>query len=319
MGLLVNDAQLPLYLRHGTSDSATQFLEQSLQLEKALFDVLREQAPDADSGAWQDLNLQPLTAELKERTNRPDLLPLHVQRLLRSLAQDRDGESRQRSSFELRQISRDYLKLRVQVGHDWNKLEAQGAKRRAIASKVLSFLVDKIAPGVRGKDLLVETTFSELLAVIEQDLALRHEIRLEQRRKAIEHVLLYMHLQEVLTLNHGMTVMRRAMTIDINPEKRGAYRKEDYLRLDEHYRERGIQVHVMREYAEMGLKGMATALGLVLDYFSQGKREFIMRYFAGRERTLKLMTSEASWRTIVHSLSGAQKQAGQTTMTAQPI
>ena len=309
LGLLVNDAQLTLYLRHGTSDSATQLLEQSLQLEKALFDVLREQAPDADSGAWQDLNLQPLTAELKERTNRPDLLPLHVQRLLRSLAQDRDGESRQRSSFELRQISRDYLKLRVQVGHDWKKLEAQGAKRRAIASKVLSFLVDKIAPGVRGKDLLVETTFSELLAVIEQDLALRHEIRLEQRRKAIEHVLLYMHLQEVLTLNHGMTVMRRAMTIDINPEKRGAYRKEDYLRLDEHYRERGIQVHVMREYAEMGLKGMATALGLVLDYFSQGKREFIMRYFAGRERTLKLMTSEASWRTIVHSLSGAQKQA----------
>lgn len=309
LGLLVNDAQLTLYVRHGIAGSATQRLEASLRLEKALFETLRELAPDAESGEWQDMNLQPLTAELKDRASQPELLPIHVLRLLRSLAQDRDGESQQRSSFEIRQLGRDYLKLRVKGGYTWDQIEAQGKKRRTIADKTLSFIVAKIAPGVRGKDLLVETTFSELIGVIEQDLALRHEIRLEQRRRAIEHVLLYMHQQEVLTLNHGMTVMRRAMTIEVNADKRGGYRKEDYLRLDEHYRERGIQVHVMREYAEMGLKEMAKALGFVLDYFSQGKRDFILRYFSDRENTLKLMTSEASWHSIVDCLSAAQKQA----------
>ncbi len=309
LGLLINDALLTLYVRHGVPNSSTQRLEDSLRLEQVLFETLREQAPDAESGAWQDLNLQPLTAELKERADQPNLLPLHVLRLLRSLAQDRDGESQQRSSIELRQISRDYLKLRIKGSYTWSQIEEQGKKRRTIASKVLAFLVAKIAKGVRGSDLLIETTFSKLVGVIEQDLALRHEIRLDQRRKAIEHVLLYMHHQEVLTLNHGMTVMRRAMTIEVNPEKGGSYRKEDYLRLDEHYRERGIQVHVMREYAELGLKEMAKALGFVLDYFSRGKRDFILRYFSGRENTLKLMTSEASWRAIVHSLSPAQKLA----------
>lgn len=35
-------------------------------------------------------------------------------------------------------------------------------------------------------------------------------------------MLLYLHKQEVLTLNHGMTVMRRAMTIEVNADKKGA-------------------------------------------------------------------------------------------------
>jgi ATP-dependent DNA helicase RecQ len=77
--------------------------------------------------------------------------------------------------------------------------------------------------------------------------------------------------QEILTLNHGMTVMRRAMTIEVNPEKRSGFLKDDYLKLDEHYREKRIQVHVMREYAEVALGEMAAALSLVMHYFSDSK------------------------------------------------
>lgn len=84
-------------------------------------------------------------------------------------------------------------------------------------------------------------------------------------------MLLYLHKQEVLTLNHGMTVMRRAMTIEVNADKKGSYLKDDYLRLDEHYSEKRIQVHVMREYAEVALGAMASALELVLHYFTDSK------------------------------------------------
>ncbi|OHP42730.1 hypothetical protein HMPREF2719_01395 [Pseudomonas aeruginosa] len=123
----------------------------------------------------------------------------------------------------------------------------------------------------------------------------------------MEHVLLYMHKQDVLTLNHGMTVMRRAMTVEINPEKKSGYLKDDYLKLDEHYREKRIQVHVMREYAEVACEEMAAALRLVMHYFNDPKDEFIERYFAGREEVLKLATSEESWRAIVENLSVAQR------------
>lgn len=120
-------------------------------------------------------------------------------------------------------------------------------------------------------------------------------------------MLLYLHKQEVLTLNHGMTVMRRAMTIEVNADKKGSYLKDDYLRLDEHYSEKRIQVHVMREYAEVALTEMANALELVLHYFTDSKDAFLQRYFAGREEVLKHATSEASWRSIVEDLSTQQR------------
>lgn len=308
MGLLENDSRLTLYLRYGVVGASSQRLENTLKLEQGLLDILCEQAPEAEQGAWQDLNLASLTQLLKETTGQADLVPLHVLRLLRSLAQDHDADSQQRSSFELRQVSTDYLKLRIKGGHTWRQIQRFGEKRRSLAAVVLNHLLSKLPAGLRGKDLLVETTFGELARVLEQDLELRHTVAMAQRRKGVEHVLLYLHRQDILTLNHGMTVMRRAMTIQVNPDKRSSgYLKDDYLRLDEHYREKRIQVHVMREYAEVALAEMADALRLVMHYFTDAKQAFIKRYFNGREDILKLATSEESWRTIIEHLSAPQR------------
>jgi ATP-dependent DNA helicase RecQ len=308
MGLLVNDSQITLYVRHGVTGASSQRLQNSLALERALLKCLPEQAPDAEQGGWQDLNLPALAAELKAATKQEDLLPLQVLRLLRSLADDHDANSQQRSSFELRQFNRDYLKLRIKGGHSWRQIERFGEKRRALAGVLMEFLIGKLPPSSRNKDLLVETSFGELVKALESDLELPHLIAPDQRRKAVEHVLLYLHRQDILTLNHGMTVMRRAMTVEVKKEdKRKTFLKEDYLRLDEHYREKRIQVHVMREYAEVALKEMADALRLVLDYFTHSKQAFIKRHFNGREDVLKLATSEESWKSIIESLSTTQK------------
>ncbi|MCG7373993.1 RecQ family ATP-dependent DNA helicase [Pseudomonas luteola] len=307
MGLLVNDSQLTLYVRHGIVGASNVRLKNTLKLEEALFGLLREQSPDAENGSWQDLNLPALTATLRSSLEQSDLLPIHVLRLLRSLAQDRDGESSQRSSFEIKQINRDYLKLRIKNGHTWGQLEKLGHKRRVISTLMLDFFISKLPPGERRKDLLVETTFGELVSLIENDLYLKSEVSAAQRRKAVEHVLLYLHQQEVITLNHGMTVMRRAMTIEMGTPKKNSYTKDDYQKLDEHYREKRIQVHVMREYAEVALQKMSGALELVLDYFALPKDDFIKRYFKGREDVLKLATSEESWKSIVQDLNTYQK------------
>jgi ATP-dependent DNA helicase RecQ len=307
LGLLVNDSKLTLYVRHGVVGPSTQRLQVTLELEEALFDLLQELAPDAENGTWQDLNLPPLTAALKTATGNSELIPHHVLRLLRSLALDQEANSQQRSSFELRQISQDYLKLRIRGGLNWRNIQSFGERRRALSAVLLKFIIGKLPPGARSKDLLVETTFGELMGQVEQDLELRARISEPERRRAIEHVLLYLHKQEVLTLNHGMTVMRRAMTIEVDPEKRSGYLKDDYQRLDEHYREKRIQVHVMREYAETALGEMADALRLVMHYFTLSKLEFIQLYFSGREEVLKLATSEESWRTIIENLSAPQR------------
>ncbi|TFA85131.1 ATP-dependent DNA helicase RecQ [Pseudomonas sp. LAIL14HWK12:I2] len=310
MGILINDSQLTVFVRHGIVGSSNQRLDQSLELEGALLELLPELSPEAEGGEWQDINLSSLNTALRVRVGREDVHPMQVLRLLRSLAQDRDGESQQRSTFELRQVNRDHLKLRFTGRHSWKGIHKFGEKRRTIARLLLSYLISLLPPGARARDLMVETTFGKLVTILESDMFLKTSMQADQFRRAVEHVLLYMHQQEVLILNHGMTVMRRAMTIQVNSEKaekKIGFYKDDYARLDEHYREKCVQVHVMREYAERGIQDMEPALRLVLAYFSDPKRDFIKEYFSDREEILKLATSEQSWKAIINPLSTVQK------------
>lgn len=307
LGLLVNDARITMFVRHGVNNASRNRLEEVLALENALFELLAEQAPDAENGEWQDLSLCELTSNLKERTGQSNLVPPQVLQLLKSLAKDRSLPSSQRCSFELRSLNREYLKLRILHGHSWKQLSGLGDRRRTLAAKLMEVLLNKLPDGQRGKDLLVETTFGEMEYAIESDMDLAGRIPPAQRRRAVEHVLLYLHQQQVMVLNHGMTVMRHAMTISVNSEK-SRYLKEDFRKLDEHYRERTIQVHVMQEYASRALSEMADALRLVLHYFSDSKEGFLKQYFAGRRGILKLATSEASWSAIVEPLSQSQRE-----------
>lgn len=308
LGLLINDTQLTLYLRHGVTNSAENRLKHTVELEKALFELLAEESPGAESGEWQDLSLRSLTTTLRGLTGNDQLLPVQLLTLLKSLSRDKDNLGGQRSSFELRPLSHDYLKLRILNGYSWNQLAGLGTRRRTLAAVLLPFLIGKLPPGLRSKDAMVQTSFGEMESLIADDLELNATIRPEERRKAVEHVLLYLHQQEVVVLNHGMTVMRRAMTINVK-EGKGRYLKSDFRRLQEHYQERIIQVHVMREYAEKALQAMVDALRLVFDYFSQSKEDFLQRYFAGKLSVLERATSEESWQAIVGPLSAAQRKA----------
>ncbi len=308
LGVLRNDTRITLYLRHGVKSTSSERLRQTLDLEKALFDNLPEMAPEADTGVWVDINLPTLTNWLRDATDIDTLLPMHVNRLLMSLSQDRDGENKHRSVLELRHLNRDYLKMRLRHGHSWRQLRGLGERRRAIAQVLLPFLVGRVRKGEIGKDVMVDTTFGELNTLMDRDIDLCSMIKPDQRDRALQHVLLYLHQQEVLTLNHGMSVMRSAMTISLNPkmsDKR--FIKQHYQKLDEHYRERRIQVHVMREYAELARQDMADALRLVLHYFSDTRTQFNRRYFRGKADILKLATSEGSWNAIVEDLNDTQK------------
>src|SRR5690606_40344949 len=78
LGLLINDTQLTLYLRHGVTNSSEIRLKRILELEKSLFELLSEEAPDAESGEWQDLSLTRLATVLQERTGNSQILPVQV-------------------------------------------------------------------------------------------------------------------------------------------------------------------------------------------------------------------------------------------------
>ena len=155
---------------------------------------------------------------------------------------------------------------------EWSSLAGIAERRRNGASRLLDHLLAQNPPGSRGSDLLVRTTLGKLTQAIEGDLTLLSRNGDERKlRRLMERALLWLHEQEVVRLNRGLTVFRPAMTIVLDPDPRG-FKQSDYKSLALHYDATVRQIHVMAEFAERGLANVADALQLSIDYFTSARR-----------------------------------------------
>jgi len=299
MGILTNDLSLTVLLRKGVKDASSDRLARLVEMEKAILNLLPELAPDADSGEWQDVNLRGLCQDLKARTNL-DLIPEQLMKLLHSLARPfGEGEKSRRASFDVKLLRREILKVRLL--RNWGAIREITEKRRAVATVLLDALLGKVDDKLRGVDLRIECKLGELADALRSDLEVGPQLK--DDLTAIEAGLLYLHDNGVLILDRGKTVFRSAMTIRIYPEdKQRRFIDKDFKPLEEHYNEKNFQIHVIHEYAKLGLNKLSDALSFVFAYFSLPKLEFIRRYFAGRKEILERATTEESYRRIVESL-----------------
>jgi ATP-dependent DNA helicase RecQ len=119
--------------------------------------------------------------------------------------------------------------------------------------------------------------------------------------------LLWLHEQEIIRLNRGLSVFRSAMTIRLGDDWKKQFQQPDFEPLNLHYKEQVTQIHVMAEYVKLGLEKMADALHLTMDYFSLKQEDFLRRWLPGREKELERQTTPESWQKIVEAL-GAKDQ-----------
>ena len=305
LGILSNDIALTVLLRKGVKDSSSDRLQRLCQVEQTLLDLLPELAPDADHEGWQELHVRPLCQAVKQRAG-CDVIPDDLLALLRTMSRAFGEAQAQRALFDLRPVRRDYLHVRLR--RTWPQIREIAERRRAIAHCLLQDLVNRLAPGTQGVDLRVECKLGELTQAIRVDLDLA--ATLKDPAKAMEQGLLYLHDTHVLIMDHGKTVFRSAMTIHLYPEEaKRRFLQSDYEPLSEHYRERNFQVHVMQEYARLGLDKLGNALAFVTAYFALPKSDFIRRYFASRREVLDLATTEESYRRIVDELRHPRQES----------
>jgi len=299
MGVLSNDLALTVLLRKGVRDTSSDRLARVAEMEKAVLALLPELAPDADSGEWQDGNLRGLCQDLKLRSG-VDFIPEQLMKLLHSLARPfGDGEKGRRASFDVKLLRREILKVRLP--RSWSNIREISDRRRAVAGVLLQTLLGKLDDKLRGVDLRVECRLGDLAGALRSDLEIGPQLKDELT--AIEAGLLYLHDNGVLILDRGKTVFRSAMTIRITPEEKSrGFTNADFEPLKEHYSEKNFQIHVIHEYAKLGLNKLSAALSFVFAYFSLSKLDFIRRYFAGRKEILERATTEESYRRIVDSL-----------------
>lgn len=97
----------------------------------------------------------------------------------------------------------------------------------------------------------------------------------------VEEALLYLSKIGALKLEGGFLVLYNAMNIKRIKDNKTRYKQDDYRMLNEFYKQKIQQVHIVGEYANLMVRDYDAALQYVQDYFQMGYKEFIAKYFKG--------------------------------------
>ena len=95
----------------------------------------------------------------------------------------------------------------------------------------------------------------------------------------IEETLLFLTKTELMKIEGGFIVIYNPMQIRRLSGMRARYGKEQYRLLDEFYKQRIRQIHIVGEYANLMVRDYDAALRFVSDYFMLDFRKFINKYF----------------------------------------
>ena len=304
LGIASNDLALTAFLHSGVERSSARRIREAEDLEIALIAQMRELSPDQSKGDASELHLRLAAQDLRDK-GVADPLPDRLRRILRSIASDGRGEGGAAGSLDVRNISAE--SVRVKLRREWQELERIAQTRRDAAHRLLEHLLESLPSGTRGTDLLAETTQGKLTQAIISDLVLKSKVSEQHLVRLRDRALLWLHEQDVIRLHKGLTVLRSAMTIILKPERRG-FASADFEPLNLHYKGQVLQIHVIGEYAKLGLDKMHEAARLAKDYFVLNEEEFLQCWMPDRDKETTRQTTPESWRKIVESLNNPIQQ-----------
>ena len=97
----------------------------------------------------------------------------------------------------------------------------------------------------------------------------------------MEEALLYLSKIGALKLDGGFLVLYNAMNIERTKDSKSRYKQDDYRMLNEFYKQKIQQVHIVGEYANLMVRDYRAALQYVQDYFQMDYKKFVAKYFKG--------------------------------------
>ena len=125
----------------------------------------------------------------------------------------------------------------------------------------------------------------------------------------VEEALLYLSKIGAMKLEGGFLVLYNAMAIKRIKEPRLHYKQEDYRMLNEFYKQKIQQIHIVGEYANLIVRDYDAALQYVQDYFQMDYHCFISKYFKGnRETEIERNVTPSKYKQLFGMLSKRQKE-----------
>ena len=144
---------------------------------------------------------------------------------------------------------------------EWLYQLASDAEKENVPGKAIQFSVVELLNQIKSSS---QSLFGGL-----------DDIQLED----VEEALLYLSKIGSLKLEGGFLVLYNAMNIQRIKDNKSRYKQDDYRMLNEFYKLKIQQVHIVGEYANLMVKDYHAALQYVQDYFQMDYRKFVTKYF----------------------------------------
>ena len=199
---------------------------------------------------------------------------------------------------------RDSVEIRLQASSEVTM--ARFERRMEICRFVIDTLNVSRDP---TKDMTL--VYFSVVELLKQFIASQQETMFVEHDKPdiadIEEALLYLTKTELMKIEGGFIVIYNTMQIGRIADRRVRYGKEQYRLLDEFYKQRIRQIHIVGEYANLMVRDYNAALRFVNDYFTMDFRKFINHYFKDERRAqIDLNITPAKYDKLFGELSNRQ-------------
>ena len=152
---------------------------------------------------------------------------------------------------------------------EWLYKLAFDAEKKNVSDKAIQFSIVELLNRIKSNS---QSLFGGL-----------DDIQLED----VEEALLYLSKIGALKLEGGFLVLYNAMNIQRIKDNKSRYKQDDYRMLNEFYKLKIQQVHIVGEYANLMVRDYHAALQYVQDYFQIDYKKFVTKYFKG-DRTSEI-------------------------------
>lgn len=185
-------------------------------------------------------------------------------------------------------------------------LREKQKKMFSLCDFIVQFLIEKYNTQAKGDDNLILFSIIELLERYNNSLLKEFEADVHD----IEEALLFLAKINSMKLEGGFLVLYMGLNINrLNFDKYKQYTKDDYKQMDEFYRHKIEQIHIVGEFANMMVKSYNDALNFVHDYFNIDYKKFLGKYFtADRQKEIERNITPKKYRELFDTLSITQKQ-----------
>ena len=204
-----------------------------------------------------------------------------------------------RHYIEKRPVTDDYIQIAAKVS------ASDQEKQIAVRNSIASFIVYRFKDNNKEEDGEVKVGFSLAGLVGDYNDSALFPEKIDVGMA--EEALLFLAKTGILNLEGGFMVLYNKLQIERLKDSKCRYKKDDYHNLDDFYKQRIQQIHIIGKYANMMVSDRKRAVEYVHDYFVMEFKSFIKKYFdAKEEKRIGRNVSERKYNELFGGLTQTQ-------------